>query len=145
MTSPSRARLGIVWMTLTTASTGAANNFSTTNVQPASFWRRFGTHVGVAVAAATFAGSVMWSLRSDTPPPSVSRLQISPPTAAGLTVNSTNRHIAITSDGRLVCVANATSRTLTLIDAAALAVITHIDVGDTPAGVAVGPRSGGGR
>ncbi len=45
--------------------------------------------------------------------------------------------IAITPDGRLLCVANANSQTVTLIDAAALAVITHIDVGDTPAGVAI--------
>lgn len=37
----------------------------------------------------------------------------------------------------MLCVANANSQTVTLIDAAALAVITHIDVGDTPAGVAM--------
>jgi YVTN family beta-propeller protein/autotransporter-associated beta strand protein len=45
--------------------------------------------------------------------------------------------LAITPDGRMLCVANSSSQTVTLLDTAALAVIAHIDVGDTPAGVAI--------
>ena len=47
--------------------------------------------------------------------------------------------IAITPDGRLLCVANSSSKTVTLIEAASLAVIAHIDLDDTPAGIAIAP------
>jgi YVTN family beta-propeller protein len=46
---------------------------------------------------------------------------------------------AVTPDGRVLCVVNSGSNTVTLIDTASLMVVTHIDLDDTPAGIAIAP------
>jgi YVTN family beta-propeller protein/autotransporter-associated beta strand protein len=54
---------------------------------------------------------------------------------AAISVGGFTCDLAVTPDGSLLCVVNANSQSVTLIDTAALAVINHIDVGGTPAGV----------
>jgi eukaryotic-like serine/threonine-protein kinase len=76
-------------------------------------WRRVATLAAMAVIGATAAAAVMWMFTrpADRVPPRVSRLQITPPDAAALTISSQRgiegRDVAITSDGaRLIYVGN---------------------------------------
>jgi len=92
---------------------------STVTVVPRSAgWRRIAIPAGAALAAAAVAGAAVWLATHTTVAPSrVSRLLITPPTAAALTVSAlgalgATRDIAITPDGTRVVYRGANGTTL---------------------------------
>jgi serine/threonine-protein kinase len=73
-------------------------------VQQPTLWRRVGVPLGAAVAAAIVGGAAVWlATHTTVVPPRVSRLQITPPSAAALTAtDGATRDVAITRDGTRV-------------------------------------------
>ena len=81
-------------------------------------WRHLAVHAGTLVLGSILTGAVVW-LATRPATPRVTRLQITPPAEAALSLDSANRNLAITPDGsRLVYVgANGTTLFVRALDA----------------------------
>ncbi len=84
---------------------------TTTTAPPQPLWRRAALPAGVAVAVAFVTGGSVWFAVRPTPS-SVTRLQITPPSPASLTLNGNIRDIAITPDGTRVVYVGASNNAL---------------------------------
>jgi eukaryotic-like serine/threonine-protein kinase len=79
---------------------------ATPGARSRGLWRRLAAFAATAVAAGALVGTAVWlgTRTKPAPPPRVSRLQITPPSAAAptitaLTFNNATRDVAITPDG----------------------------------------------
>jgi serine/threonine-protein kinase len=76
-------------------------------------WRRAVPLVAAALITATVSGAIVWFAgRSTVAQPRVSRLHITPPSAAALSLNTVGRDIAITPDGSRIVYLGANGTTL---------------------------------
>ena len=75
-------------------------------------WRRMAIPSGTWLVGVAMAGSAVWFAVRSTAPPRVSRLLITPPSAAALTVGGLRRNLAITPDGTRVVYVGANSTAL---------------------------------
>jgi serine/threonine-protein kinase len=84
---------------------------STDHVAP--WWRRVGIPFATLLVGCVATGFVVWSAaRSAIAPPTQSRLHITPPTTAALSLDGAYRDIAITPDGSRVVYVGANGTTL---------------------------------
>ena len=75
-------------------------------VHPRSLWRRAVFTAAAVVVGSVITGTIVWlAVRSTTSSPRVTRLTITPPSAAALSIGGSDRDLAITPDGsRLIYV-----------------------------------------
>jgi serine/threonine protein kinase len=95
----------------------ASGSPSAAAIVPRPVWRRVAIPAGAALAAAIVAGAAVWLATRTTVPPRVSRLLITPPSAAALTISALNalgatHDVAITPDGTRVIYRGANGTTL---------------------------------
>jgi serine/threonine-protein kinase len=104
-------------------------------------WRRLAILFGTLLVGVMIAGSVVWFAARSTVPPRVSRLLITPPNAAAISVDGNGRRLALTVDGtRVVYVgANGTALFVRALDQFDATSITGL--GD-PYGPFVSPDGG---
>jgi len=93
---------------------GTPETPTTSPTMPArSLWRRAIPLAAVALIAATLTGAIVWFAgRSTFAKPRLSRLHITPPSAAALSLNSVGRDVAITPDGSRIVYVGANGTTL---------------------------------
>ena len=77
-----------------------------------STWRRVATHVSTALVGTVVGGALVWLTFPVLPPFAVSRFNITPPSAAVLTISGSDRDLAITRDGTHVVYAGVNGSAL---------------------------------
>ena len=96
-----------------TLSGGVEEAVSSATVRLAPWWRRVVIPAATAIGASLATGGAVWyAMRSTVERPAVSRLQITPPTIAALSIDTISRDVVITPDGSRVVYAGANGTTL---------------------------------
>jgi serine/threonine-protein kinase len=97
---------------LTTGADPRGITAATQDPSLASRRRRFASRLMTVIAGSVLGGSAVWLAARSTVPPHVVRLLIMPPAGVALTVNGSDRDLAITPDGSRVVYVGANGSTL---------------------------------